>query len=166
LSGVWKENPLAGFLQEKRSLKKHAIVMYLKVREKGVDRYLFTPLPFVEKEFRALPAVSLLSSVVFKRILQMDREEKWVEYVSGCTGKCLEEKIAKGGFDAAFSMDAISPFDVMKFADLGVILPPKSVWFYPKFRSGLFLNPLRDFSDLLNKGRRLDDADDGYSIWF
>jgi uncharacterized protein (DUF1015 family) len=34
--------------------------------------------------------------------------------------------------------------DLMNIADAGAIMPPKSTWFEPKLRSGLFIHYLED----------------------
>ncbi len=41
----------------------------------------------------------------------------------------------------AFALRATSTVDVMDVADLGEVMPPKSTWFEPKLRSGLFVHP-------------------------
>jgi uncharacterized protein (DUF1015 family) len=35
-----------------------------------------------------------------------------------------------------------SPTEVMDVADAGQVMPPKSTWFEPKLRSGLFVHPI------------------------
>ncbi len=113
--------------------------------------------------YAGIPGVSILDEVVFRNILQIENKEQFVSYVSGARGESfLKEVTARGLFDAALLPRSIPPAAVMRFADSGRVLPPKSVWFYPKFRSGLFLNPLKDFSSLLEKGQ---DSEGGYTIW-
>ncbi len=41
----------------------------------------------------------------------------------------------------AFALPATTTADVMDVADLGEVMPPKSTWFEPKLRSGLFVHP-------------------------
>ena len=41
----------------------------------------------------------------------------------------------------AFSLFPTTVDDLMSIADAGEIMPPKSTWFEPKLRSGLFLHP-------------------------
>jgi uncharacterized protein (DUF1015 family) len=42
----------------------------------------------------------------------------------------------------AFSMFPTSIDDLMSIADAGKVMPPKSTWFEPKLRSGLFIHEL------------------------
>ena len=43
----------------------------------------------------------------------------------------------------AFSMYPTEVVDIMKVADTNQVMPPKSTWFEPKLRSGLFVHKLR-----------------------
>ena len=43
----------------------------------------------------------------------------------------------------AFSMYPTEVGDIMKVADTNQVMPPKSTWFEPKLRSGLFVHKLR-----------------------
>ena len=43
----------------------------------------------------------------------------------------------------AFSMYPTEVRDIMKVADTNQVMPPKSTWFEPKLRSGLFVHKLR-----------------------
>ena len=43
----------------------------------------------------------------------------------------------------AFSMYATEVSDIMSVADIGEVMPPKSTWFEPKPRSGLFVHKLK-----------------------
>ena len=40
----------------------------------------------------------------------------------------------------AFSMYPVTVGEMMDIADAGAIMPPKSTWFEPKLRSGLFVH--------------------------
>ena len=42
-----------------------------------------------------------------------------------------------GGFAVAFSLHPVSVDDLMRIADAGGIMPPKSTWFEPKLRDGV-----------------------------
>ena len=42
----------------------------------------------------------------------------------------------------AFSMYATSISELLSVADAGLLMPPKSTWFEPKLRSGLFIHRL------------------------
>jgi len=43
----------------------------------------------------------------------------------------------------AFSMYATTIQDLMDIADAGKVMPPKSTWFEPMLRSGLFVHKLK-----------------------
>jgi hypothetical protein len=40
----------------------------------------------------------------------------------------------------AFAMEPVTVEEMMSIADAGAIMPPKSTWFEPKLRSGLFVH--------------------------
>lgn len=42
----------------------------------------------------------------------------------------------------AFSMCSTEVNDIIDIADIGKVMPPKSTWFEPKLRSGLFIHKL------------------------
>ena len=50
----------------------------------------------------------------------------------------LEERAGSEG--AAFTLFATTVDELMAVADAGLLMPPKSTWFEPKLRSGLFIH--------------------------
>ncbi len=54
----------------------------------------------------------------------------------------LEAMVGGGGFACAFSMHPTSIGDLMRIADDGGIMPPKSTWFEPKLRDGMFCHQI------------------------
>ncbi|MCC5842953.1 MAG: DUF1015 domain-containing protein [Verrucomicrobia bacterium] len=52
----------------------------------------------------------------------------------------LEQQVRNGQADVAFSLYPTRTEDIMAVADAGLIMPPKSTWFEPKLRSGLFVH--------------------------
>ena len=52
----------------------------------------------------------------------------------------LEKRVREGRAAAAFSLFPTSMEELMAVADAGEIMPPKSTWFEPKLRSGLFFH--------------------------
>jgi uncharacterized protein (DUF1015 family) len=48
----------------------------------------------------------------------------------------------------AFSLYPTSTEEVMAVADAGMIMPPKSTWFEPKLKSGLFVHTLDHGTDV------------------
>lgn len=66
------------------------------------------------------------------------RTDKRIEFVGGIRGTAeLERLVDSGAFAVAFSMYPVSLDDLMRIADAGGIMPPKSTWFEPKLRDGL-----------------------------
>ena len=66
------------------------------------------------------------------------RTDKRIDFVGGIRGTAeLERLIEQAGFAVAFSMYPVSVADLMRIADAGGIMPPKSTWFEPKLRDGL-----------------------------
>ncbi|PTX94542.1 DUF1015 family protein [Opitutus sp. ER46] len=68
------------------------------------------------------------------------RTSKRVDFVGGIrgTGELVKRVDADGG--VAFSMFPVTLDQLMDIADAGQIMPPKSTWFEPKLRSGLFVH--------------------------
>ncbi len=69
------------------------------------------------------------------------RTSKRIDFVGGIRGlKYLEELCQDGG--AAIAMYPTSLEELMSVADAGEIMPPKSTWFEPKLRSGIFIHKI------------------------
>lgn len=67
------------------------------------------------------------------------REDPRISFVGGIRGtRELEERAGTGG--AAFSLHATGIDQLLAVADAGLLMPPKSTWFEPKLRSGLFIH--------------------------
>ena len=85
--------------------------------------------------------VSILQDYVLATILGIDdpRRSKRITFVGGIRGTSeLEKLVDSGEFACAFSMFPTSIDDLMAIADSGGIMPPKSTWFEPKLRDGMF----------------------------
>ena len=54
----------------------------------------------------------------------------------------LERRVDSGEMRLAFSMFPTSMEELMDVADEDMTMPPKSTWFEPKLRSGLFIHDL------------------------
>jgi uncharacterized protein (DUF1015 family) len=84
--------------------------------------------------------VDLLQSSVLQPLLGIAdvRTDKRIDFVGGIRGPAeLERLVNSGKFAVAFSMYPVSVADLMRIADAGGIMPPKSTWFEPKLRDGL-----------------------------
>jgi uncharacterized protein (DUF1015 family) len=54
----------------------------------------------------------------------------------------LERLVDSGEFAVAFSLYPTSMEQLMAVSDAGTVMPPKSTWFEPKLRSGIFVHLL------------------------
>ncbi len=69
------------------------------------------------------------------------RTDKRISFVGGIRGmEELERLVNSGDYKVAFAMHPPTLEQLMAIADAGEIMPPKSTWFEPKLRSGLFLH--------------------------
>jgi len=93
------------------------------------------------------PIRSLDVSILQERLLapilgiQDPRTDKRIDFVGGIRGTGeLEKRVDSGAFAVAFSMYPTTVAELMAIADAGETMPPKSTWFEPKLRSGLFVH--------------------------
>jgi len=87
--------------------------------------------------------VSLLQDQVLGPILGVGdpRTEKRLDFVGGIRGTAeLERRVNSGEMAIAFSLYPTTVDQLMAVSDAGAIMPPKSTWFEPKLRSGLFVH--------------------------
>ena len=71
------------------------------------------------------------------------RTDDRIKFIGGIRGMAeLEKLVDQDGFSVAFSLYPTTMEQVMSVADAGAIMPPKSTWFEPKLRSGLFVHPI------------------------
>jgi len=77
------------------------------------------------------------------------RTDKNLDFIGGARGVAeLERLVSSGEALAAFSLYPVSLHELFEIADRNGIMPPKSTWFEPKLRSGIFIHPFRqDFAD-------------------
>ncbi|MEI7892175.1 MAG: DUF1015 family protein [Myxococcales bacterium] len=69
------------------------------------------------------------------------RRDTNVDFVGGIRGaKELERRVAEEGWSLALHLYQTGIEDLMAVSDAGLLMPPKSTWFEPKLRSGLFLH--------------------------
>lgn len=70
------------------------------------------------------------------------KTDKRIDFVGGIRGLKELERRAHTDMKVAFSMYPTSISELFAVADAGRLMPPKSTWFEPKLRSGLFLHDL------------------------
>lgn len=98
---------------------------------------------------RGDPIASLDVSLLQDRILaplfgiRDPRTDKRVDFVGGIRGTSeLERRVDSGEAAIGFSLFPTSLEQLMAVSDAGQVMPPKSTWFEPKLRSGLFVHEL------------------------
>lgn len=89
--------------------------------------------------------VSLLQDRVLAPVLGIDdpRTDQRIDFVGGIRGTTeLERRVNSGEMAIAFSLFPTTMVQLMAVSDAGAVMPPKSTWFEPKLRSGLFVHEL------------------------
>jgi uncharacterized protein (DUF1015 family) len=122
--------------------QRHSFGMYLDGKW-----YELTPREesFPEGDPEASLDVSILQDNLLNPVLGIwnPRTDQRIHFVGGIRGIGELERLVDGGeYEVAFSLYPTSLAELMALADEGKIMPPKSTWFEPKLRSGLFVHPL------------------------
>ena len=89
--------------------------------------------------------VTLLQKHVLAPIFGISdpRTSHHIHFVGGIRGAAeLEKLVDSGEFACTFSMFPTTIEDLMTIADVGGVMPPKSTWFEPKLRDGMFCHML------------------------
>ncbi|PKL86771.1 MAG: DUF1015 domain-containing protein [Ignavibacteriae bacterium HGW-Ignavibacteriae-1] len=87
--------------------------------------------------------VALLQKYVLDIILGIEdpRTDNRIDFVGGIRGLSeLERRVDNDEMKVAFAMYPTSVEELMAIADAGKIMPPKSTWFEPKLRDGMFVH--------------------------
>jgi uncharacterized protein (DUF1015 family) len=94
------------------------------------------------------PVASLDCSIAQDQILAPifgiadPRRDKNVDFVGGIRGAGeLERRVKEEGWDVALHLFPTRIEQLLAVSDAGLLMPPKSTWFEPKLRSGLFAHP-------------------------
>ena len=88
--------------------------------------------------------VSLLQNYLLEPVLGIHdpRTDARIDFVGGIRGLEELERRAQSDMKVAFAMYPTSIAELFAVADAGLLMPPKSTWFEPKLRSGLFIHKL------------------------
>ena len=88
--------------------------------------------------------VSVLQDKLLAPVLgiQDPKTDSRIDFVGGIRGLEGLERRCREGCAAAFAMYPTSIEELFAVADAGLLMPPKSTWFEPKLRSGLFIHPI------------------------
>lgn len=122
--------------------EKHSFGMYLnkkwyllKAKDSIID----------ENDTVACLDVSILQKELLSPVLGIGdpRTDQRIDFVGGIRGlEELEKRVDSGEMAVAFSMYPTTMEQLMNIADDNKIMPPKSTWFEPKLRSGIFVHQL------------------------
>ncbi|MDE7476765.1 MAG: DUF1015 family protein, partial [Lachnospiraceae bacterium] len=90
--------------------------------------------------------VAVLQNYVLAPILGIEdpKTDKRIDFVGGIRGIGELERRVKTDSKAAFAMYPTSIHELFNVADANMLMPPKSTWFEPKLRSGLFIHAINE----------------------
>ncbi len=84
--------------------------------------------------------VSLLANNLIEPVLGISdpRRDERIDFVGGIRGlEALQQRVDSGDWAVAFALYPTAMEDLMRVADAGEVMPPKSTWFEPKLADGL-----------------------------
>ncbi len=90
--------------------------------------------------------VTVLTKQVLEPVLDIHdlRTDKRIDFVGGIRGLGeLKKRVDSGEMAVAFALYPVSMDQLIRIADSGKIMPPKTTWFEPKLRSGLVIHELK-----------------------
>lgn len=126
--------------RERRPKKKGDFSMYL-----NGEWYLCTvrPQDIPNDPVKSLD-VSLLQDLLLGPVLGIldPKTDKRIDFTGGIRGLDELERRVSTDCKAAFAMYPTDISELFAVADAGLLMPPKSTWFEPKLRSGLFIHEL------------------------
>ena len=98
----------------------------------------------IPDDVRAGLEVELLQRKLFAPILGIadPRRSPRIDFVGGIRGIAELERRCSVDCAAAFALSPTSIEELFAVADAGLLMPPKSTWFEPKLRSGLFIHEI------------------------
>lgn len=157
-------------VRDMNSLAPHELLEKLEkgfiIEEKGTDIYkpckLHNFSMYLEGKWYSLTAkdetyddndpigvldVTILTEQVLDPILNIRdlRRSERIDFVGGIRGlKELKKRVDSGEMKIAFALYPVSMEQLIRIADTGNIMPPKTTWFEPKLRSGLIIHSLED----------------------
>ena len=101
-----------------------------------------------EEDTNSDPVEGLDVSILQKKLLtpllgiEDPRVDKRIDFVGGIRGLAELKKRVASDCKVAFAMYPTSIQELFDVADAGMLMPPKSTWFEPKLRSGLFIHKI------------------------
>ena len=91
--------------------------------------------------------VTISSDLILRDVLGITdlRSDKRIDFVGGIRGlEELKRRVDSGEMKLALALYPVTMGQIIKIADTGSIMPPKTTWFEPKLRSGLVIHKLDD----------------------
>ena len=124
-----------------KPVEKHCMGMYVDGQWYHLKAW---PDVYEKKDVVGQLDVSILQEKVLSPILGIEdpRTDQRISFVGGNHKAAELAKLADETGGGAFVMYPTSMEDLMKIADESKLMPPKSTWFEPKLRSGLFIHKL------------------------
>lgn len=124
-----------------KPVEKHCMGMYVDGQWYHLKAW---PDVYEKKDVVGQLDVSILQEKVLSPILGIEdpRTDQRIFFVGGNHKAAELAKLADETGGVAFVMYPTSMEDLMKIADESKLMPPKSTWFEPKLRSGLFIHKL------------------------
>lgn len=121
--------------------KKGQVTMYLS--DKWYTLNAKTALLEITDPVKSLD-VSLLQDYLLGPVLGIGdpRTDKRIDSIGGIRGLDELKRRADSDMKVSFAMYPTSIDELFAVADAGMLMPPKSTWFEPKLRSGLFIHSL------------------------
>ena len=94
--------------------------------------------------------VAVLQRMILEPVLGITdpRTDERIDFVGGIRGLKELERRCEQDCAAAFSLYPTSIGELFSVADAGLLMPPKSTWFEPTLRGGLFIHSLKDEEDV------------------
>lgn len=88
--------------------------------------------------------VSILQDHLLAPVLGIGdpKTDRRIDFVGGIRGMEELERRVRTDMQVAFALYPTSIYELFDVADAGRLMPPKSTWFEPKLRSGLFIHTL------------------------
>jgi len=140
LEKVGEKFTLSRDFRERSPSRSHQFGMYI-----GGTWYRLDARPelFEKADLIGRLDVSILQDHLLGPILGIrdPRTDERIKFIGGIRGMDeLERMVNERGYAVAFSLCPPGISELIGIADAGMIMPPKSTWFEPKLRSGLFVH--------------------------
>ena len=102
------------------------------------------PKEHIPDDVREGLEVEMLQRQLFRPVLGIadPRRSPRIDFVGGIRGLAELERRCSEDCAAAFALSPTSIGELFAVADAGKLMPPKSTWFEPKLRSGLFIHEI------------------------